>query len=141
MPEPIKEAPKAIDWPKIKIGAEEFTLRYSYSSNYQLAKWKKTIQTATNIELGASMCGRFDSAGRWHSAGFSQPLELADMLSEVPAEQQLETETALVTAITDALKKAFPALEIALSPAQAGTKAKTDSLDSLPSPLPEAVSA
>src|ERR1035438_4950107 len=53
----LKETPKAIDWPRVQIGAEEFTLRYSYASNYQLAKWGKTIQTATNVELAASRNG------------------------------------------------------------------------------------
>jgi hypothetical protein len=135
----LKEAPQTIEWPVVQIGAEKFTLRYSYTSNYLLTKWKKTIGTATNIELAASMCGRFDSKGKWRSAGFENPVELADMLSEVDPDEQTATETALLTAITDALKKAFPALEVAQSPAQPGTMAttKTESSDSGPSQLHE----
>jgi hypothetical protein len=136
----LKETPKAIDWPRVQIGAEEFTLRYSYASNYQLAKWGKTIQTATNVELAASMCGKFNSAGHWHSTGFQNPVELADLLSEVDADRQQATETALLEGITDALKKAFPGLEVAQTPAQNGVAtAKTDSSNSGPSPLAEAV--
>jgi hypothetical protein len=138
MSEP-KETPKAIDWPRVQIGAEEFTLRYSYASNYQLAKWGKTIQTATNVELAASMCGKFNSAGHWRSTGFQDPVELADLLSEVDSERQQATETALLEGITAALKKAFPGLEVAQTPAKPGETAKTDSLNSGPSPLAEAV--
>ena len=113
----------AVSYPLLRIGAQEFVLRYSYSSNYQLAKWKKTLQTATNIELGASMCGSFDSAGHWHSAGFANPIDLADLISNLDPEAQLATETEMLDAITDALKKAFPALEIVQTPSQPGTPA------------------
>jgi hypothetical protein len=136
----IKEIPKAIEWPTVTIGAETFTLRYSYASNYQLTKWGKAIGTATNIELGASMCGTFDGRGRWKSAGFGNPLELADRISDLEPAEALATETALLNAITDALKKAFPALEIVQKPAQPGsTMAKTNSSTSGPSQLAEAV--
>lgn len=136
----IKETPKAINWPTIQIGAESYTLRYSYASNYQLAKWKKTLGTATNIELGAAMCGRFDDRGRWHSAAFSNPVDLADLISELDPAAQQGAENGLLNAITDALKKAFPALEIAQTPALPGmttqaTTTKSSELNSGPSPL------
>lgn len=135
----LKETPKAIDWPRVQIGAETYTLRFSYSSNYQLAKWKKTIETATNVELAACMCGKFDSKGRWKSTGFESPIELADLISELDPEIQSSTEVAMLEAITDALKKAFPALEVTQMPSRPGETAKTDSSDSGPSPLREAV--
>ena len=140
MSETIKETPKAIDWPKVQIGAETFTLRYSYSSNYQLAKWNKNIGTATTLELAASMAGRFDAKGKWKSAGFENPIELADLFSDLEPSTQAHTEALMVDAITDALKKAFPALEIVQKKNQPGMEAKTtESLDSGPSELRQAV--
>lgn len=130
----LKEAPKAIDWPRIKIGAQEFTLRFSYASNYQLAAWKKTLGSATNIELAASMAGSFDTKGKWHSAGFDNGLELADLLSELSPEDQWDTETKVLEAVTDALKKAFPGLEVVKTLNQNGDGEKTDSSISGPSP-------
>ena len=79
----LKETPKAIDWPRVQIGAEEFTLRYSYASNYQLAKWGKTIQTATNVELAASMCGKFNSAGHWRHFLIRETVRAATLESGV----------------------------------------------------------
>ena len=138
--EEIKEAPKAIDWPRVQIGEDTLVLRYSYASNYQLARWGKTIQSASNIELGAAMCGKFDTKGKWRSSAFTNPVELADLISELDANKQGSTETALLEGITAALKKAFPALEVAQTPAQNGViAAKTDSWSSGPSQLREAV--
>jgi hypothetical protein len=101
----MKMTPQAIDWPSITVGGQSFTLRYSYAANYQLARWGRTLADANSIELAASMAGTFDSTGRWRSAGFERALDLADMLD--PSDEPL-----IIVAVTDAIKKAYPELEV-----------------------------
>lgn len=108
--------PTAIQWPAIQVGDERFILRYSYSTQYQLASWGKGIGTATNVELAAAMAGRWDERGRWRSAGFAKAVELADLFADLDPEIQEQQQTAMLMAITDAIKKAFPDLEVISAP-------------------------
>ena len=127
------KTPTTIEWPTANVGGETFTLRYSYAANYQLATWGKNIASATSIELAAAMAGAFVD-GKWQSAGFNRPLDLADLMEP-------EQETPLIAAVADALKKAYPELEVISQPGP-GTDATTkDDLISGPSPLPIVASA
>lgn len=135
----MTETPKAITWPTLQVGSEVFTLRYSYSSNYMLAKWGKALDKATNIELAAAMCGKFDARGKWKSTGFENAIELADLIADLPPEEQKAAQDSLVAGVTDALKKAFPELEIILKTIQPGAMQETkEPSDSGPSPHQEA---
>ena len=109
--------PTAIAWPSIQIGGERWTLRLSYTAHYQLAVWGKSIATATSIELAAAMMGRFDERGKWRSAAFRNPVELADILSDLDDATRDAQQGALLEAVVDAIKKAYPDLAITAAPA------------------------
>ena len=126
--------PSAIDWPTIKVAGREFTLRLAYSANYQLARWGKSLTTADSIELAAAMAGSFNALGEWDSAGFKSGLALADLMQ--PGDEAL-----VMQAVADALKKAYPELEVISQPGPGTTDAtkSNESSTSGPSPLPIAV--
>jgi hypothetical protein len=112
------EKPQPIDWPRVKIGGKEFTLRFAYSAYYQLAKWGKNIASADVLEMAAAAAGNFDPGGNWHSAGFSSPLDLADLIVGDEGD-------ALLAALADALKKAAPGTETTVQPVPAKSEALT----------------
>lgn len=91
-----------IEWPTVAIGDQTFTFRMSYAAYYQAAKWG----TATDIELAAAAAGSFDAQGHWHSAGFKTSMGLVDLISEQPVEKQSALTTAITEALGAALKKA-----------------------------------
>jgi len=93
--------PQVIDWPQITVGGRSYMLRLSYAASYQLTSWGVTVNTANMIQLAAAMAGNFDKDGKWHSAGFKNPLDLADAMERTD-------EAPLIAAVEDAIKKAFP---------------------------------
>jgi hypothetical protein len=97
--------PQTIQWPEITVGGLKLTLRLSYAAHYQLTRWGKTLADATAVELAAAMAGAFDASGKWKSAGFAAPLDLADLMEQAD-------EAPLIAAVTDAIKKAYPELEV-----------------------------
>lgn len=101
--------PQPIDWPSVTIGGKRFTLRFAYSAYYQLTKWGKNIATADVLEMAAASAGTFDKEGRWHSAGFSSALDLADMIEG-------DEGAALLEAVAEAVKKAVPEAAVTVQP-------------------------
>jgi hypothetical protein len=135
----IHAVPASIDWPVVSIGNARFTLRYSYASDYQLARWGKNLASADSLELAAAMAGSFTAPGEWRSAGFNRAIDLADQM--LP-----EDEKPLIEAVAIAVKNRYPELE--LSRQTPGTEKppepenRTVSLSSgpSPSPLPDSLS-
>ncbi len=100
---------QAIEWPKAILGGREFTFRLSYAAYVQLARWGKSVATATVLELGAACAGNFDAAGKWRSEGFDRPIDLADIMES-------QDESKLSDAVVAALKKVLPEAEVSLQP-------------------------
>lgn len=123
--------PQAIEWPEITVGGRRFTLRFSYSAQYQLTRWGKTLADATAIEVAAACAGHFEPNGTWRSEGFEKPVHLADLF------QPGDDEAAMIVAVTEAIKKAYPELAVsAPQTPEVESALKTESSVSGPSPSP-----
>jgi hypothetical protein len=126
------EKPTAVEWPQVTIGGLKYTLRLSYAANYQMARWGKNLASATTIELAAAMMGNFDPDGKWRSAGFERAVDLADMMES-------SDELPVIAAVTEAIKKAYPELEITAQQTpvtQAPTSEATKTDSSISGPFP-----
>ncbi|TAK97437.1 MAG: hypothetical protein EPO08_21290 [Rhodospirillaceae bacterium] len=97
--------PKTIEWPEIILSGRRLILRLSYAANYQLARWGRSIADGNTIELAAAMAGEFLPDGRWRSAGFERPIDLADLM-------EASDELVMIEKVTEAVKKAYPELEV-----------------------------
>lgn len=124
----LQTIPAAITWPTIRAGKRTFTLRYSYTSDYLLAKYGVNLASADAIQLAAAMAGEFVPSGEWRSEGFARPIDLADLMSP-------EDSTPLIEAVGQAVKNRFPELDLKTAPVRETTEPteKNDSSDSGPS--------
>lgn len=113
--------PQAIQWPTIRVGGRDWTLRLSYAAHYKLGQWGKTIADATIFEVAAACAGEFDPlTGKWSSADFRRPIDFADLV--LPEEAAgLEN---IADVVTDVIKKAAPGVEVSAAqpPAQVETQ-------------------
>ena len=103
---PEKNLLTAIAWPEVTIAGESYLVRYTYASDVMLSSWGKTLATATLLEASAAMLGNFVKPGKWRSAGFERPIDLADLF-EGPDEAQK-----VFDAVGPAIKNRYPDLEI-----------------------------
>jgi hypothetical protein len=127
--------PTSIEWPKVTLACgETLILRYAYAADYQLARWGKTLATATPLELAAVMAGEFTEPGKWKSRGFERAVDLADLM-------QPSDEEPIVKGVMEAIKNRFPDLDISARPVPGKGETATDSVSG-PSPqaLPDSTS-
>jgi len=92
-----------------EIAGRSLTFRVSYSSHVQLALWKTDIMQASLFEVGAASAGTFGKNGKWRSEGYERPIDFVDLLEPGDFEP-------VRVAVNDALKKAYPELELYFRP-------------------------
>jgi hypothetical protein len=120
--------PQAIQWPEITVSGRKFTLRFSYAAQYQLTRWGRTLADATAVEIAAACAGAFTPDGKWKSEGFEKSIHFADLM--MPGD-----EAAVIEAVIDAVKKAYPELAVSARPVPE-TPMTTAADGSISGPLP-----
>lgn len=113
------------------MGGRRFVLRYAYAARYQMTRWGKNLGDATGIEIAAACAGEFVN-GQWRSTGFERALDFADLVGE-------GEEIAIIEAVSEALKKAYPETTISTRtiPGETDEATKTETSTSGPLPLPQ----
>lgn len=95
-----------VAYPTITAGGQTYQLRFAHGAWYQLQSWGFTLGDPARpipiLALAAAAAGQVDALGRWKSAGFARPLDLADAMLTG------ETLASLDAPVLDALKKAAP---------------------------------
>lgn len=85
------------------------TLRVCYATHYLLGKWGKNVATANSIELAAASCGSVNPVTQSWVPQFGTDLELAGLMTQ-------EDELPVVSAVMEALKKAYPEADFSAQP-------------------------
>jgi hypothetical protein len=99
-------------YPTITAGGRQYQLRFAHGAWYQLQTWGFTLGDPQRpipiLALAAAAAGETDASGKWKSAGFARPLDLADaMLPEEPL-------SSLDAPVLEALQKAAPRADLKL---------------------------
>lgn len=81
----MPDKPQPINWPKLVIGQQAYTLRVTFSTWYRLAEWGLS-ESYNPLQFAAACAGHYDQQGRWHSAEFSRPQDLADLITDTVGE-------------------------------------------------------
>ena len=96
---------ETVDWPRLTIGPHTFILRVTFATWHRLAEWGIT-EIYTDVEFAAACAGNFDQRGKWHSANFKRPQDLADLIvDQVGTGDAAQYIQAVSDAVGDALKK------------------------------------
>lgn len=105
-PQTQQPAGSPVAYPTITAGGQTYQLRFAHGAWFQLQAWGFVLGDAARpipiLALAAAAAGSVDANGRWKSAGFARPLDLADAM--LPG----ETLASLDAPVLAALEKAAP---------------------------------
>jgi hypothetical protein len=98
-----------VAYPTITAGGATYQLRFAHGAWYQLQAWGFVLGDPAHpipiLALAAAAAGVADPAtGRWKSAGFARPLDLADAM--LPGETLGSLEEPVLLALEKAAPKA-----------------------------------
>jgi hypothetical protein len=106
-----------VAYPTITAGGKQYQLRFAHGAWFQLQAWGFELGNPDKqipiLALAAAAAGEMDARGRWKSAGFARPIDLADAMIDG------ETLASLDEPVLAALRKAAPAADLTLSQAPA----------------------
>lgn len=98
-----------VEYPVMTAGGRNYQLRFGHGAWYQLQSWGFVIGDATRpipiLALAAAAAGEVDTTtGKWRSAGFARPLELADAM--LPGETLASLDAPVLLALEKVAPKA-----------------------------------
>lgn len=104
--------PDAVQFPEIRANGRVFVLKYAYTAICQLGRWRRQLGNASFIELAAAMACEVQPDRSLRNCGFERATDFTDALGD-----DFTSEAELIAAVTDAIKKAYPEVEVSTRPA------------------------